>query len=395
LLIVSHVVNYQHDGRWFAYGPYAREIDIWADLFPQVVIAAPVRHEPPPGDLVPFDRSNIRMFPVKEAGGETLAAKIAQIVALPLMMTQLARAMSKADAIHVRCPGNLGLLGAMMAPLFSRNLIAKYAGQWNGYAGEPLTVRLQRAILGSPWWRGPVTVYGDWQNQAAHVVPFFTSMMTAQQVARATAHAANCRISAPLRVLFSGMLQPRKRVAALIDAVGIAIDRGLAVELTIVGDGPQRTALETQVCELGLTDVVRFTGALPFDEALRWYEWANCLVLPSRHSEGWPKVVAEGMCYGLICIAVSHGQIPDMLRNRGIVLSDGTSEEIAGALERIAGAPREFEAQARAAAAWARQYSLEGLRDALQRLLQERWQRPLPPSDMQPSVESTWHGPGN
>ena len=56
LLIVSHVRHYRHDGQLGAYGPYAREIDIWADLFESVVIAAPLRRVPFPGDCLPFTR---------------------------------------------------------------------------------------------------------------------------------------------------------------------------------------------------------------------------------------------------------------------------------------------------------------------------------------------------
>src|SRR5205823_1367344 len=128
----------------------------------------------------------------KETGGENLWAKLAQLAALPLLMFGLARAMRKADAIHVRCPGNLGLLGAVMAPLFSRYLVAKYAGQWSGYPGEARTVRLQRTILRSRWWRGPVTVYGEWPGQSPHVIPFFTSVLTEQQLARAKMRIADC-----------------------------------------------------------------------------------------------------------------------------------------------------------------------------------------------------------
>jgi hypothetical protein len=47
--------------------------------------------------------------------------------------------MRSADAIHVRCPGNLGVL---LAPLFTRRLVAKYAGQWNGHHGERFALRL-------------------------------------------------------------------------------------------------------------------------------------------------------------------------------------------------------------------------------------------------------------
>jgi hypothetical protein len=373
LLIVSHVVHYRHKAGLYAYGPYSREIDIWADLFPRVVLAAPCRDEAPPGDCLAFNRSNIAILPQKETGGETSWAKLQQILALPYLAAKLSLAMWHADAIHVRCPGNLGLLGAAFAPLFSPYRVAKYAGQWNGYEGEPWTVRMQRTILASRWWGSPVTVYGEWPRQPEHVIPFFTSMMTDEQ----QRHAANVTrakcMGSPLRVLFSGTLTRRKRVDALLAAIRFVVDRGANVELAIVGHGPEGAALRRQAAELGIEDTVRFVGALPFDESLRWYEWGDCLVLPSTHSEGWPKVVAEAMSYGLICVAVGHGQIPAMLDGRGILLSTGGVEEIGSALLRVARDPASFKQMAEHAATWAAKYSLEGLRGALADLLVERW----------------------
>ncbi len=377
MLVVSHVVHYRHHGRLAAYGPYAREIDIWADLFPRVIIAAPCRDAAPPRDCLPFSRPNISIDPQVEAGGDTVAAKIKLLACLPKLVVGLSRAMSQADAIHVRCPGNLGLIGVALGPLFSRPLVAKYAGQWNGFPDEPLAGRLERYILGSRWWRAPVTVYGTWPDQPSHVVPFFTSMLGTDQVQHAVDVAERKRIERPLRVLFSGMLEQRKRVDALLGAAKILRDQSVPIQIAIVGDGGERDALVRQVTELKLGSCVRFVGALPFESALEWYEWAHCLVLPSTHSEGWPKVVAEAMTYGVLCLAVDHGQVATMLKDRGILLRSGSPEEIANALREVASNPDPYRAMTYRASRWARQYSLEGLREALATLLSERWNMPI------------------
>ena len=263
-----------------------------------------------------------------------------------------------------------------MAPLFSRYLVAKYAGQWNPHETERVPTLVQRLLLGSRWWRGPVTVYGEWPDQPAHVVPFFTSMMTAEQVERAVRVAAVKRIERPLRVLYSGMLEPRKRVDALIDAVRLLVAEGVPIELTIVGHGPEGEALRARAGDLQARGIVTFIGALPYDESLRWFEWAHAMVLPSQHSEGWPKVVAEGMCHGLLCVAVAHGQVPRMLTGRGVLLPTGSPEEIRQALRGAANDPAGQQPVMQAASAWARQFSLEGLRRALADLLADRWKLP-------------------
>src|SRR3954467_14423478 len=244
LLITSHVIHYSHGGRLYAYGPYTREIDQWADLFSEVRIASPCRIQPPPGDCLPFDRANITILPQKEAGGETLWAKLGLPASIPSMAWNLSRAMRGADAIHVRCPGNLGLLGAVLAPLFSRRIIAKYAAQWNGGPGEPFSARLQRAILSSRWWKGPVTVYGAWPGSPRHVIPFFTSLLTADQLERARQSAARERRGPTLRVLYTGRLSKAKNVDVLLRAAARVRAAGHRVESTIIGEGPERGPLE-------------------------------------------------------------------------------------------------------------------------------------------------------
>jgi len=111
LTIVSHVLYYWFEGNLFAFGPYAREIAIWAELFPDVVIAAPLRQERPSGDAMALTHRNIRFHPQLETGGDSLLSKALQLIALPIHLWRLGRAMRQADAIQVRCPGNLGLLG--------------------------------------------------------------------------------------------------------------------------------------------------------------------------------------------------------------------------------------------------------------------------------------------
>ena len=206
---------------------------------------------------------NITVCAQREAGGDTILAKAKLLASVPSLFVGLARAMRDADAIHVRCPGNLGVPGVLLAPLFSRYLVAKYAGQWNGYAGESLAGRLQRRVLRSSWWRGPVTVYGHWPDQPPQVVPFFTSMMTSDQVQHAVRAAEQKRIDLPLRVLYSGVLERRKRVDALLGGVAAAVTQGVPIELVVVGDGSERAALERQADALARRGVVRFVGALP------------------------------------------------------------------------------------------------------------------------------------
>ena len=362
LCIVSHVVHYRHGGRVHAYAPYAREIEVWADLFSEVRIAAPCEDAPPsgtPGDTALIDRGNVAMDPQPRAGGDTLGAKLRQVLMLPWMAASMAGALRKADAVHVRCPGNLGLLGAALAPLFSRRRIAKYAGQWPDWEGEARTVRLQKALLRSRWWRAPVTVYGSWPGQPPWIVPFFTSVLDREQIERARRSAASKRPTDHPRVLFVGRLSRAKNVDVLLDALN-------GLPCTVVGDGPERAALEARAPQ------ATFAGAVDFDRVLDFYESHDILVLASE-TEGWPKAIVEAMAFGLVCIGSDRGLIPQILgEGRGMVVPPRNVEALAAALRR-ASDPKEAEAIRSRAAAFGQRYSLEDLKEALREVMAKWW----------------------
>ena len=374
LVVVEQDIHHRHAGRLWAYGPYVREIDVWADLFGEVVIAAPCRDEPPPADYLPFSRPNISIRPQKQTGGLTLAAKLRQVLAVPGHVYRLSRALSEADAVHVRCPGNLGLLGVLLAPVFARPLVAKYAGQWCGFADEPWSWRLQRAVLRSRWWRGPVTVYGRWPGQPAHVVPFFTSILSSDQVARARAAASDPKFADGMRVLYVGRLSEAKNVDVLLSAVAsLPADVG-PVRCRVVGEGPEREALAALAGTLGIADRVEFTGGVEFARVLEYYEEADVLVLASQ-CEGWPKAIAEGMAFGLVCIGSNVGFVPEMLgEGRGLLVPPRDVAALGAALRTAARSPEQRESMRRRAAVWAQRFSLEGLRDALTDLFAAHWE---------------------
>ena len=372
ITIVSHVIHFRRNEEILAYGPYAREIEIWADLFDEVIIAAPIRKEEPTGFAVSIDRRNVSLSSQIETGGKTLSAKLLQLFSLPIHIIKLCRAMKGADAIHVRCPGNLGLLGVIFAPLFSKKLIAKYAGQWSDFPEEPWSYRLQKKILRSRWWNSPVTVYGEWPGEPSHVVPFFTSMMTRQQVADAIAGSKEKKTESPIRIVFSGRLSKEKGVHHLVEAVGILKERGLAVELAIVGNGAEFGRLQKQIAALGIADQVKMVGDVPYEAGLEYFKWGHVLVLPSQ-SEGFPKVLAEAMCHGMVCIGTNSGLVPKMLEGCGIVVDSVGAVAIADAIEEISSDADRFQKMSKAGVEWASQYSIEGLRDALQGLMEKSW----------------------
>lgn len=374
LLIVSHVVHYDWKNRLWAYGPYAREIELWADLFPQVSIACPLHRELPPSDCLPFEHQNITVRPQPECGGDTLWKKFHQILSLPEMVWKLGTAMHQADAIQVRCPGNLGLLGVIFSPIFSRRICAKYAGQWNAYPGEARSYRWQRQILGSRWFNGPVFVYGQWPNQSKHVIPFFTSVMTDHQMAVAKKKAERQQFNPIPMILFVGRLSTAKNVDKLLIALSKLSLKSMEFQCHIIGEGPEREKLKELSYQLGIKNRVDFLGGQSFEIVLKQYERADILVLASQ-TEGWPKAMAEGMAFGLVCIASNRGLVPQMLANeRGLLVEPGDVNDLEHVLGDVLAHPEKYREMRKHAAAWAQQFTAEKLKFAFASTLSNWWQ---------------------
>jgi glycosyltransferase involved in cell wall biosynthesis len=377
LVIVSHVVHYKFGGRLYAYAPYAREIEIWADMFDHVLLAAPCREQEPPGDCAPLDRANFSMAPQRELGGETLAAKLKLLFMLPRLAGELAAAIRQGAAVHVRCPGNLGLLGSLLGPLFSKHRVAKYAGQWSSGPNDPWSIRFQRAVLRSRWWGSPVTVYGRWPDQPAHIIPFFNSVLTNKQVARARVDAAKRGPDQLRHVLFVGRLSRAKNVDVLLKALGRLREEGVAFTATIAGEGPEAASLQSLSRELKLSECVSFAGGVSFERVVELLGRSGALVLASE-TEGWPKAIVEAMAFGLVAIGSQIGLVPEILgEGRGLTVAPRDEDALAAGLRNVLTAPEKYSDMRSRAAAWAGNYTIESLRSELCSLLAKSWGLPL------------------
>lgn len=373
--ICSHVY---HDNQWWSYEPYVLEMNVWSELFEQLVMVAPIEQGPPPKFWAPYRHSEkIAVVPFRQDMGRGLEQATTSFTEVPRMLWALLKATRQTDAFHLRSPSSIALLASLVLPLLQSRLCAKYAGQWCDYPGEPRSYRWQRALLRSSWWRSLVTVYGEWPNQPAHVVPLFTSVLSQQQLAkaqRAAQQKAQCSLATKgLRLLYTGRLSAAKNVDITLAAVARLKERSLNVSLDVVGDGAERDALKKRAFELGVQEHVRFAGSVEFERVLDFYEQADVLVLASE-TEGWPKAIAEAMAFGLVCIGSNRGLVPWMLsEGRGLVVPPRDVEALTETLAPIANAPDRYLEMGQRAAAWSANYSLEGLREALRELLSTRW----------------------
>jgi len=135
-----------------------------------------------------------------------------------------------------------------------------------------------------------------------------------------------------LHLLFVGRLTAIKGVFVLLEAAARADVPGL--RLTLVGDGPDRAALEAEAARLGVAaEFLGFGSQGAVAEALAR---ADALVLPS-FAEGVPVVLMEAMASGRPVIATRVGGVSELVTDgeSGFLVSPGDSAAFAAAIERL------------------------------------------------------------
>ena len=129
--------------------------------------------------------------------------------------------------------------------------------------------------------------------------------------------------------LFVGRLHPVKEVDTLVAALADVP----ALRLVVVGDGPERHALEAMAARNGVTERIHFVG---FSEHVSDYLRASdMLLLPSRR-EGMSNALLEAMASGLACVASPASGTSELLGEyRGLTAPAGDVAAWAGAMRRL------------------------------------------------------------
>jgi glycosyltransferase involved in cell wall biosynthesis len=135
--------------------------------------------------------------------------------------------------------------------------------------------------------------------------------------------------------IFLGRLVSDKGADIAIQAMELLIGQemkntteGTRRSLTIVGDGPELSNLETMVKEKNLQDFIRFTGSMRGEELVKCLNRHRFLLVPSVWEEPFGIVALEGMACGCIPIVSDGGGLPDAVGKAGLIFHRGDVNDL-------------------------------------------------------------------
>jgi len=123
---------------------------------------------------------------------------------------------------------------------------------------------------------------------------------------------------------------PLKGLKYLLLAVN-DIRKTRPIHLTVIGKPKKEGMIERLVGELGVGEVVHFTGRIPYEDFARYYAEATMAVIPSLY-EGFGMPAGEAMACGVPVISTTGGALPEVVGDAGILVPTGDSEALKAAI---------------------------------------------------------------
>jgi glycosyltransferase involved in cell wall biosynthesis len=171
-------------------------------------------------------------------------------------------------------------------------------------------------------------------------------------------------------VIFVGRLIDEKRVDLLLEAIHALAGSFPDLRCSVIGDGPERAALEGRAVRLGLAGRVTFTGRVEGSRVYAAMKAADVLVMPSAR-EGFGITVAEAQACGTVPLVVrgpmsaASGLVRDGVDG---LLCDPTTASMAEALASLLSDPARLASMARSARRAARHYDWDLLADRMEKV---------------------------
>jgi glycosyltransferase involved in cell wall biosynthesis len=310
LLIVSDTYMRRENGVILVYTPVVREMESIKQYFDHVTWIGMEDTKRQQNAVSNGEFDNVKFFMLPKVGGSRIIDKLISLIYLPYIFIVILYNISKHDTVHTRGPCLPAYVAVWTSWLFrGKRWWNKFATNWNTTRSS-LSFQFHKYIL-VRFTFSKVTINGVWPNLPNHVLSFENPCLSKEQDLLGATVAGSKVFLKPYRLVFIGNLEQEKGTEELLSAISNIKPEDWS-HLDIVGEGSGYSHI-LQVAEK-YHKKVTVHGSLPVDKVHSILSESHFLLLPS-HSEGFPKVIAEAICWGCIPVVSAIGSIPQYIEN--------------------------------------------------------------------------------
>jgi glycosyltransferase involved in cell wall biosynthesis len=155
----------------------------------------------------------------------------------------------------------------------------------------------------------------------------------------------------PVLFGYVGRLVPLKGLPVLIQAARLLKDQGYSFRLKFIGDGPQRTELQSMIRDFQLDERVEFIGFATGDSLRDELKEISAVIMPSIWEETAGLAAIEQMMRSKLVIVSDIGGLGEVVGDAGLKCIAGDATSLANCMKRVLDQPDIVERMGKAARA--------------------------------------------
>lgn len=364
------------EGDWYSNGGFPLQMAAVASLFDAMTLLITRRDSPGEGGLrLP---SGAEIIELRKPRGQDFRRKLSVLGNLRYYISTIAQHASRADFVHVPPPGDIPLLGMLVAIALRKRLIVRYCGSWVKTGQTTLMNRVTRGLMRAfAGGRNVMLATGEAEEPPAPGIAWIFATGISEEELCLTVPVTSRGLSDPPQIAYVGRLAAEKGPAQLIEALTLLQREGFRPlpQVCLIGDGPERKRLGTQVTEHGLSGRVSFAGQLDRRSLGFRLGKADFCVQPSL-TEGYSKAWLDAFAHGLPVLCSEAGAARRVIGGRGErgwLVPPGDVRALADQLRRVLSEPQDWDALRRRCREFAESRTLQAWTREIGRHCARQW----------------------
>ncbi|MFH1759689.1 MAG: glycosyltransferase family 4 protein [bacterium] len=280
-----------------------------------------------------------------------------------------------ADAVHAVIPGDIGMIGMLLALFFRKRLFVRHCGNWLK-PGTMADYFLKWAMEHFANERNIMFATGGGPNPPSEknssIRWIFATSLSKKEIDKL----ARKRdiLNRDIRLIIVCRQENDKGTLSVIKCMPHIHSRYPNVFFDIVGDGSSLSYFKKAAVDMNISKYIVFHGNVNHNTVKKLLDNADLMCFPTNSSEGFPKAVHEALSCGLPVITTPISVLPFLIGTGcGIIVKDTSPNTLSDAVCRLISNPDEYRAMSEQALKTAVEYSLESWRDTIGDCLKASW----------------------